>query len=167
MHGSTNRIITRNNNNNTSAEEDNRRRTINSIINNINDNSISNDSINNNKDDNSNIINSINSSVIIRARLSIHAVVIANAARNTVTAITDPRINGAKPNRALRRAVNWLMAKNDAAFKAKHRLNCVGVRPKYSMYTNGALPINTKNVASPKPLTTARPVNTGSRSSAP
>jgi len=83
------------------------------------------------------------------------------------TPTTDQRISGASPKRALRRAVSWLMAKNDAAFSAKHRLNWVGVNPKYSMYTNGALPINTKNVARPNPHTTDKPMNTGSRNNAP
>ena len=83
------------------------------------------------------------------------------------TPTTDQRINGARPKRALRRAVNWLMAKNEAALSAKHRLNWVGVRPKNSMYTKGALPMNTKKVARPNPHTTDKPVKTGSRRRAP
>jgi len=109
----------------------------------------------------------INSSVIIRARLSLHRVVTASRTITAATLTTDQRINGARPKRALRRAVSWLMAKNDAALRAKHRLNWVGVRPKYSMYTNGALPINTKNVARPNPQTTDKPVKTGSWRRAP
>ena len=71
----------------------------------------------------------INSSAIINGRLLTHSVVSASKAMTVATPATDQRINGARPKRALKRAVNWLRAKNYAALRAKHRLNCVGVSP--------------------------------------